>query len=598
MKHSDLYQEEITRLTAEVAQLKTKSRGYMTAEIVSFLLFIALIVAYTVWNDQPLWLYVSPVALVSYFVARRMDERNDEAIERREALRQVYANELSYTRGDFSCFRDGGEYADAAEPFAYDLDVFGPQSLFNRVNRTLTTGGSQLLARCLSSVGMTKSDIEARHDAVNELAGREKWRANYMSSGVKGVIDTTQLASVLDHVCHICLPSWAASNITRAIAVLSITGLWVSIVFAVSSGTASAIASTWAVVQLMVAFLTCGGRLKTIGAKLDRLHSEMKATARLVRLVTKLKAEGVTSAELKNIISSLDEAEECFTAMEKLTKRFDKRGSLVLLFTDMLFMSDFFLLRDFALWQTKYRGRTEAWIAAISQIDTIVSMATFRYNEPEACSAEITDDAKVVYEARGLYHPFLGANAVTNDFTIDDHNYYIVTGANMAGKSTFLRSIGVNYILAMNGMPVFARSLKVSRFSLFSSMRTTDDLAHGISYFNAELLRLKQLIAYCREHQPTLIILDEILKGTNSLDKLNGSRLFLEYISHMDVSGIIATHDLKLSEMESDSSGRFHNYCFEIELGNKVTYSYKLTPGVARNQNATFLLKSILNNEK
>ena len=598
MKHSDLYQKEIARLTAEVAQLRMKSRRYMTAEIASFLLFIALIVAYTVWNGQPLWLYVSPVALVAYFVARRMDERNDDAIERREALRQVYANELSYTHGDFSCFRDGGEYADASEPFAYDLDVFGPQSLFNRVNRTLTTGGSHLLARCLSSVGMAKNDIEARHDAINELAEREKWRADYMSSGAKGLIDTTQLVSVLNHVCDISLPSWAASNVTRAIALLSITGLWVSIAFAVTGGVPSVIPSTWAVVQLMVALLACGGRLKTIGTKLDRLHCEMKATARLARLVTQLQDEGIESAELKGIISSLDESEECFTAMEKLTKRFDRRGSLVLMFTDMLLMSDFFLLRDFAIWQAKYIGRTDAWIDAINRIDAIVSMATFRYNEPEACSADITDDTKVVYEALGLYHPFLGAKAVTNDFTINDHNYYIVTGANMAGKSTFLRSIGINYILAMNGMPVFARSLRVSRFSLFSSMRTTDDLAHGISYFNAELLRLKQLIVYCREHKPTLIILDEILKGTNSLDKLNGSRLFLEYISHMDVSGIIATHDLKLSEMEESGSGRFHNYCFEIELGDKVTYSYKLTPGVARNQNATFLLKGILNDNK
>ena len=171
----------------------------------------------------------------------------------------------------------------------------------------------------------------------------------------------------------------------------------------------------------------------------------------------------------------------------------------------------------------------------------------------------------------------------------------------MAGKSTFLRAIGVNYVLAMAGMPVFARELKVSTFRLFSSMRTSDDLAHGISYFNAELLRLQQLIDYCRPtigetstQQSTLIILDEILKGTNSLDKLNGSRMFLQAIAHYPVSGIIATHDLELSKME-DEDGRFHNYCFEIELGQKVTYSYKLTRGVAVNQNATYLLKNILN---
>ena len=164
----------------------------------------------------------------------------------------------------------------------------------------------------------------------------------------------------------------------------------------------------------------------------------------------------------------------------------------------------------------------------------------------------------------------------------------------MAGKSTFLRSLGVNYILAMNGMPVFADSFRVSLFSLFSSMRTSDDLAHGISYFNAELLRLRQLIDHCRGHRHTLIILDEILKGTNSLDKLNGSRMFLEAISNLPVSGVIATHDLELSRMADDETGRFHNFCFEIRLSDEITYTYKITPGVARNQNATHLLKGIL----
>ena len=125
-------------------------------------------------------------------------------------------------------------------------------------------------------------------------------------------------------------------------------------------------------------------------------------------------------------------------------------------------------------------------------------------------------------------------------------------------------------------------------------MRTTDDLTHGISYFNAELLRLKQLIDSLRPEKPCLIILDEILKGTNSLDKLNGSRLFLQYISKKNVTGVIATHDLELSKLSEEMPGRFNNYCFEIELGEKVTYSYKITPGVARNQNATFLLKGIL----
>ena len=164
----------------------------------------------------------------------------------------------------------------------------------------------------------------------------------------------------------------------------------------------------------------------------------------------------------------------------------------------------------------------------------------------------------------------------------------------MAGKSTFLRAVGTNYILAMCGMPVCAKGMTVSIFSLFSSMRTTDDLTRGISYFKAELLRLQQLIDYCKQNKKTLIILDEILRGTNSLDKLNGSKLFLKHIAQLPVSGIIATHDLELSRMEDSDPERFHNYCFEIQLSDIITYSYKISKGVARNQNATFLLNKML----
>ena len=206
----------------------------------------------------------------------------------------------------------------------------------------------------------------------------------------------------------------------------------------------------------------------------------------------------------------------------------------------------------------------------------------------------MVESDRLVYEGKGLWHPFLGARAVRNDFKLADRHYYIITGANMAGKSTFLRTLGINYILAINGLPVFADELTVSRFSLFTSMRTSDSLTQGISYFDAELLRLEQLLDFCKQHAPVLIILDEILKGTNSADKLNGSRLFLEHVYHQNVTGVIATHDLELSKMADKYPDRIHNYCFEIALADDVTYSYKIAPGTSHNQNATFLLKQML----
>ena len=283
--------------------------------------------------------------------------------------------------------------------------------------------------------------------------------------------------------------------------------------------------------------------------------------------------------------------------LKRIMDGIDRRGNAIY---NMLFntvaLVDFFLIRRYLRWSCYSLSNLEGWIESVSRFDALVSMATFCRNEPDAVEAEWVETAGIVYRAEGLYHPFLGAKAVRNDFQIDDRHFYIVTGANMAGKSTFLRSIGINYILALNGLPVFADRLIVSRFSLFSSMRTTDDLTHGISYFNAELLRLQQLIRYCQDNPPTLIILDEILKGTNSMDKLNGSRMFLEAISRCNVTGVIATHDLELAKMVGVYPDRFHAYRFEIALSDRITYSYRISPGVARNQNATYLLTGILRN--
>lgn len=341
---------------------------------------------------------------------------------------------------------------------------------------------------------------------------------------------------------------------------------------------------------------TIGGLVKQLGVYVE-----------LVRIVENLDSDEPVLADLRGRVAG---AGESLRQLDDILQKLESRGNILgLIIFDMLFAWDMRIVGDFAKWQQRHSDDFDVWIRTVSEFDMLVSMATFRYNEAAIVSdAVVVDSDKVVYEARGLFHPFLGSGAVRNDFSIADRNFYIVTGANMAGKSTFLRSLGVNYVLAMNGMPVFADELTVSRFSLFTSMRTTDDLTHGISYFNAELLRLRQIIDSLKEDGANdssgksgngtsgghLIILDEILKGTNSEDKLSGSRMFLEYVAGKNVTGVIATHDLKLSAMAEEQPGRFHNYCFEIALGTDVTYSYKITPGVARNQNATFLLKNIL----
>ncbi|MGF0098119.1 MutS-related protein [Prevotella sp. SGI.027] len=586
MNLSIFYTEKERQLADEIAQLKQKSRLFVAGQIVFFLLFLAFLVLYTLVSWGVLPLVLSAVSLLLYALVRLMDVKNDAQVHRFSNLQKVYLHELSYLKGDFSCFDDGERYADAHHPFTFDLDVFGKDSLFQRINRTVTTGGSDWLAAQLSSV----DNRSARADAVDELAAMEPWRATFMALGADGRIDSALIRQALQEIKSLQIPTFAAKRWTFVLAWLLIVGLFAAVGTSVVGLVSAQLPLWWGILHFFGVFFVCSGACKVISRAVDQLHEQLQVYVELIRQVSETMT--FTTPQNAAIVNVLQGARLSFDQLNNILNGLDRRGNILGLFLmDALFLSDYFLVRRFLRWQRQYIGQVPVWIDAISEMDGLVSMATFRYNEPQAGRAEVIASEEMVYEAVGLYHPFLGAKAVRNDFTLQHRHYYIITGANMAGKSTFLRALGINYILAMNGMPVFATSLRVSAYSLFSSMRTTDDLAHGISYFNAELLRLKQLLTACQHNSQTLIILDEILKGTNSADKLNGSRLFLQAVSALPVTGVIATHDLELSKMEGE---RFHNYCFEIALGQDVTYSYKITPGVARNQNATFLLQDIL----
>ncbi len=580
------YTSQQQKLEQQILLLKHKGRVFVAGEITLFILFVAFLVLYTLVSWGILSIVLSMVSLILYGVVRYMDIKNEEKIHRLSNLKQVYLHELSYLQGDYSCFDNGEQYVDAHHPFTFDLDVFGNNSLFQRINRTVTTGGSDYLAAQLSSTD-NHSD---RADAVNELAQKEQLRADFMALGQDGRIDSSRIQKVLNNINQAKISAqFAKKFVPLWIAYLLIVGLWLSIVASIFGWVNAQLPIWWTIFQFFGILFVCGGACKAISTEANKLYEQLKNYVKVIRLVS---STSFKTSQNKAIANNLQQALSAFEQLDVILNALDRRGNILGMFImNAFFLSDFFLVRKFLRWQGQYLEDFSNWIALISELDALVSMATFRYNEPQSGRAEVIERDSMVYEAIDLYHPFLGAKAVKNNFYLQHQHYYIITGANMAGKSTFLRALGINYLLAMNGMPVFASSLRVSVYHLFSSMRTTDDLAHGISYFNAELLRLQQLIDYCKHNKHTLIILDEILKGTNSLDKLNGSRLFLQSISSLPVTGVIATHDLELSKMQGE---RYHNYCFEIALVTQVSYSYKVIQGVARNQNATFLLKEIL----
>jgi len=595
MTPKELYTGHIAALTEEIRLLNRNNRLVVVLELAAVGLAVGCVVAYTMWSNAAA-LVMAALFIAAYVTIRRRDGRNSRRSDEKESLRSVYQKELNYLGGDYSGFLSGEQYVNPRHEFSLDLDIFGPQSLFHRINRTVTTGGSDFLASELAETRVrTIGEIEARREAIRELAEREPLRTAFMAQGRGRQIDTADILEALRAVQQLKISHLAAHRFTYIVAVGSIIVFYGLLAGAIFGPLSASFPMLWVLLQVLAVYLLFGRTLKRINRSINIILPRLSTYVNMIMLIV---TSDLKSREGRNIISQLSadkqDALKSFRLLKGIINSLDQRNEIWVPISNALYLADYFIVRRFLLWQDRYMGHIEEWIAAVSHFDALVSMATFRYNEPMATDAELVDADEVVYEARGLYHPFLGMKAVRNDFTIADRHYYIVTGANMAGKSTFLRSVGINYVLACCGLPVFADSLRLSLFSLFSSMRTTDDLAHGISYFNAELLRLQQLIETCRQNRHTLIILDEILKGTNSLDKLNGSRLFLQSVASLPVTGIIATHDLELSKMQQQYPDRFHNYCFEIRLSDEITYTYRLTEGVARNQNATYLLKNIL----
>ena len=599
------YQAKVDGLSAEIKQLKKNNVMYITSELLTFGLAIVAVVVSCMDGFAAHWLMAALAMLAVYVVVRRADVKNGRRIDRRVRLRTVYDKELRYVRGDLSCFSGGSRHKDPQHAFTFDMDVFGHDSLYNRIDRTVTTGGGDTLAAWLGSLLQSGGEVALRREAVDELAGMEKWRTDFMATGLRTVdggagkaekIDSGEILRAVGEVGGMRIAPKAGRRWTLAVAAAALACFFALVVLAACGVVPATLPVMWGVVQMFVVIGLNSKSIHDISRAVEKLHANLHVYINLIRHIGDA---DFSSAELKRLQAKLAEggggATASFGRLSEILNSLDRRGNFIgLILFNMFALSDYFLVRRFLKWQREYMPQIGEWVDCVSRIDALAAMGTFRFNEPKAVEAEVVDADKVVYEAEGLYHPFLGDKAVRNDFTIADGEYYIITGANMAGKSTFLRSVGVNYILAMNGLPVFAERLRVSVFNLFTSMRTSDDLSRGISYFNAELLRLRQLLDSCRHARHTLIILDEILKGTNSLDKLNGSRLFLEAVAKLPVTGIIATHDLELSKMEDEHPGRFHNWCFEIELADNITYTYKITPGVARNQNATFLLKGIL----
>ena len=592
MKPDEYYQKQIDHYTARLKQIKKRRNLITLAKLLTFGYMIFLIYLLINHSTQPLLLLGIGAILVFIFLTLW----DSQIIYRQhliEELLRINTLESDYLAGNFSALDQGERFNDPAHPYAHDLDLFGEDSLFQHLNRTVTFSGTQKLVSWLLSLSKDPEVIHSRQQAAEELCAEPEWCQHFRAAGA--LHPTQALDAVILKSGPTESPFFSKHRTVRLI-------LWIANTIVIVSWAVTSFTPLPFSISLVLSLLQLSALalyIKKINAYHQRLNLFLKTISNYLPLVRLIHDQSFRSPYLQKIRHSLFTPEsnslQALTQLHRIQNSLDQRGNIVIAFIlNGLYLKDFHTLLRLDHWRKKYGPDIETWTDVLSEADALISMANYRFNHPAYCLPVICQDRLLDTEEIG--HPLLKSERnVTNDFSIRSlHQIAIVTGANMAGKSTFLRTIGVNLILAQSGNVVCSRYFAFQPMTLFTSMRTTDSLSKDTSYFHAELLRLQQLVNIAQQEDKVFIILDEMLKGTNSVDKLNGSLAFLKRILSYPISGLVATHDLALGELADDFPEHFFNVCFEIvHSGSQITYDYKLHPGISSNMNASILLKQM-----
>ena len=592
MKPDEYYQKQIDHYAARLKQIKKRRNLITLAKLLTFGYMIFLIYLLINHSTQPLLLLGIGAILVFIFLTLW----DSQIIYRQhliEELLRINTLESDYLAGNFSALDQGERFNDPAHPYAHDLDLFGEDSLFQHLNRTVTFSGTQKLVSWLLSLSKDPEVIHSRQQAAEELCAEPEWCQHFRAAGA--LHPTQALDAVILKSGPTESPFFSKHSTVRLI-------LWIANTIVIVSWAVTSFTPLPFSISLVLSLLQLSALalyIKKINAYHQRLNLFLKTISNYLPLVRLIHDQSFRSPYLQKIRHSLFTPEsnslQALTQLHRIQNSLDQRGNIVIAFIlNGLYLKDFHTLLRLDHWRKKYGPDIETWTDVLSEADALISMANYRFNHPAYCLPVICQDRLLDTEEIG--HPLLKSERnVTNDFSICSlHQIAIVTGANMAGKSTFLRTIGVNLILAQSGNVVCSRYFAFQPMTLFTSMRTTDSLSKDTSYFHAELLRLQQLVNIAQQEDKVFIILDEMLKGTNSVDKLNGSLAFLKRILSYPISGLVATHDLALGELADDFPEHFFNVCFEIvHSGSQITYDYKLHPGISSNMNASILLKQM-----
>lgn len=580
----EFYTTEYTSTLDEQKKLKKQALLLSMLRLSVFVLMVLGVVFF--WGDTKFIVGSILIGIVLFLVLVRRSADTRIKLNYVIKKKELIEKEFEALKGNYSVFHDGEKYKIAQHDFSNDLDMFGKRSIFQYLNRTSTPEGEAYLASLINSNDI--KDIPLKQAALAELENDVHERVHFHTQAkvINPELPANQLIQFLKSYEPFIPKIWKYLAPLFVIGSLVVLTLYF---FDVLTGT-----------QLLAWYILGSGlssiyvkKVNKVQNKLDKSKDILQNYSQLILHLEEQKFQSELLQQHQQPIKNKDyKFSEVFQELNKYLGALDQRNNAVFITVAFgLLLWDIQQMLKIERWISKYQHKVEGVFDEIAFFDAYYALAHSNFINASFTTPEINTNNEIVAEE--IAHPLMPSKqAIRNNFKIRKGDFQIITGANMAGKSTFLRTIGTSIVLANLGLKVNAKKYSYWPLKLVSSMRTEDSLQDNESYFFAELQRL-QYVNTRLAKEDCFVILDEILKGTNSKDKAEGSRKYVQQLLKLKATGLIATHDLSLCSLE-DEKEAIVNYCFEANIENdELSFDYKLKSGVCKNMNASFLLRKM-----
>lgn len=584
------YNIQLTSYKAQLTKATTRIRRIAGFRLITMLVAIGFLLTAINTGNTVYW-WSTALFTAVFLVWVRIHGR----VHHQEKLLRIHVylieRELLALDGDTSYFENGKRYEDSSHPYSYDLDIFGKSSVYQLLNRTVTLNGANLLADHLKAPLTLPGEIRERQAVISELSGMPSFLQDFRVAGVsveEEEEDYDRVRLWLD-----AQDDFISNPLAKGAFYVMPPVTTALIIYSVYIGTFHTLLTAAVAINWIVWIL--------FQKPIKQANLRIGKTARLVEKYQQLQQQVAVQSFihpwLQTVAKQSTQALQQILQFRKLANAFDSRNnSMVAPLMNTFFLYDLYCLLRLEWWRKKHKGLLLETIRQMIVMDEYVTCAVYAFNHP-GNSYPVIDEKTRAIRATDLKHPLLlHKNAVGNDCTLGgQEQFYLLTGANMTGKSTFIRTIGVNVILGYLGVPVPAKALSLPLLHIYTSIRVTDSVQDDVSYFRAELNRIK-LIMDTVQHSTSqwLILLDEPLRGTNSGDKQMGTRSIIETLLHYNATGIVATHDIGLCSLSEEHPGKVSNYHFESTVNTGgLDFDFRLQPGGSTSNNATILMKQM-----